>query len=153
MSWGVGGGEISFAGERPDFCFGEERIAEWGDDREFFSSMAAGANLLHIVGIFAVSDRRIVSSQAKCIELAEEFCFAEVAAVEWVAGVLRIGEFVGGDDLDSGTDLGGEGEGIVKGLARETGAIGDHGEDLGAEDGVGFSEEKRAIDPATVGDD
>jgi hypothetical protein len=115
--------------------------------------MAAGANLLHIVGIFAVSDRRKFSSEAKGIELAEEFCFAEVAAVEWVTGVLRVGEFVGGDDFDGGTDLGGEGEGIVKGLAREAGAIGDHGEDLRTEDGVGFGEEKRAIDPAAVGDD
>ena len=115
--------------------------------------MATGSNVLHIVGIFAVSDCRKISGEAEGIELAEEFCFAEVAAVERVSGVLRIGEFVGGDDFDGGPDLGGEGEGIVKGLTRETGAIGDHGEDLGAEDGVGFGEEKRTIDTAAVGDD
>ena len=60
------------------------------------------------------------------IQALEKLRFAKVATVQWIAGVVRIGEFVGPDHFDARADPFRHRERIPQGEAGQARAVRDH---------------------------
>ncbi len=115
--------------------------------------LLAGAEFALVVEVHAVGDGGEAEGSAFGFHLGEEFVFAMEAALGVVAGVIRVGEFGGLEDLEGDVVLFGKGDRSGEFFAGEGGGVGDAGEHLGAEGLMGGVGEESGVGAAGVGDE
>ena len=149
----VGRRQTELARQLADFRLGQPGFLERGDDREFLRRLPAGTDLPGVVGVLAVGDGGEPAFARHLVEAVEKLRLAKVAAVERVAGVVGVGEFVGADDLHRRADGFCQRERVGERLPGQAGAVGDDAHGLRAERQARGGEQVGAVHPARIGDE
>ena len=145
-------GESELAREIADFSFREAGVAQRSDDGKLRRGLPARADLLHVIGIFAVGDRAKAALPGQSVQLGEELGLAEVAAIRRIRGVLRVFELLRLNHFDRCSNPPGQIQRFGKGRPRKAGAVGDYPQDLISQNAMSFGQQIGAIDTAAVCD-
>ena len=114
-------GEIGAAREFADFGFVEANVEQRGQDVMLGGGFVAGAEVERVVGVDTVGDGGKILCGSEFVENAEQFIFAEVAAVAGVGAVRGVFHFVSFDELVADGELLEEGSelfAVVGGVGR-----------------------------------
>ncbi len=149
----IRGRQTDVARKPADLRLREPGVAQRREHMEFCCCDATGTLVLHVVGIFAIRDRRISARTRKRIERLEEFRFAKIAAIRRVRGVVGIFEFLRLHHFNRRADRTRERDRFRERLTRQARAVRDDSEHAVAEFTACLSKQECAVHAAAVRDD